>query len=49
MESFIAAMSAAAGEKVSKLPRATTANVCSLKPAVCPPSTGWSIPPARPS
>ena len=32
-----------------KLPRATTANVFSLNPAVCAPSTGRSMPPARPS
>ena len=43
------AMSDAGGEKESKLPSATTAKVCSLNPAVCPPRTGRSIPPYRPS
>ena len=43
--SLIASMSELGGEKVSKLPRTTAANECSLKPAVCPPSTARSTPP----
>ncbi|CAB4992489.1 unannotated protein [freshwater metagenome] len=48
-DSSIAAISSAGGFFAWKFPTAETANVSLLNPAVWPPMTAWSMPPARPS